>query len=87
VLEKAPRVKLLAKKHNLVYISTGKLLRKEIANGTEIGKIVEPFMEKGEIVPDEIPIKLIANQIKENANAKRIYIQGFSTNSNSGLYT
>ncbi len=74
---KGTQGKLLAKKHNLVYISTGKLLRKEIANGTEIGKIVEPFMEKGEIVPDEIPIKLIANQIKENANANGFIFKGF----------
>jgi len=74
---KGTQGQLLAKKHNLVYISTGKLLRKEIANGTEIGRIVEPFMKKGEIVPDEIPIKLIADQIKENTNANGFIFKGF----------
>lgn len=74
---KGTQGELLAKKHNLVYISTGKLLRKEIANDTEIGKIVEPYMQKGEIVPDEIPIKLIADQIKENTNANGFIFKGF----------
>ncbi len=68
---------LLAKKHNLVYISTGKLLRREIANNTAIGKIAEPYMTLGKIVPDEIPIKLIADQIKENPNANGFIFKGF----------
>ncbi len=74
---KGTQGQLLAKKHNLVYISTGKLLRKEIANNTEIGKIAAPYMELGEIVPDEIPIKLIADQIKENPNANGFIFKGF----------
>ncbi|HJN06043.1 MAG TPA: adenylate kinase, partial [Bacteroidales bacterium] len=74
---KGTQGQLLANKHNLVYISTGKLLRKEIINGTEIGSIAAPYMEKGEIVPDEIPIKLIADQIKENPNANGFIFKGF----------
>ncbi len=74
---KGTQGQLLAKKHNLVYISTGKLLRKEIANNTEVGKIAAPYMELGEIVPDEIPIKLIANQIKENPDANGFIFKGF----------
>ena len=60
-----------------MYISTGKLLRKEILKNSEIGKIAAPYMELGEIVPDEIPIKLIANQIKENPNANGFIFKGF----------
>ncbi|MFK5855737.1 MAG: nucleoside monophosphate kinase [Bacteroidota bacterium] len=74
---KGTQGQLLAKKHDLVYISTGKLLRKEIANNTEIGKIAAPYMELGEIVPDEIPIKLIADQIKENPDANGFIFKGF----------
>ncbi len=74
---KGTQGQLLAKKHNLVYISTGKLLRKEISNNTEVGKIAAPYMELGEIVPDEIPIKLIANQIKENPDANGFIFKGF----------
>jgi adenylate kinase len=74
---KGTQGQLLAKKHDLVYISTGKLLRKEIANNTEIGRIAAPYMELGEIVPDEIPIKLIANQIRENPDANGFIFKGF----------
>lgn len=68
---------MLAKKHNLVYISTGKLLRKEIANNTELGKIAKPFMDRGEIVPDEIPIQLIADNIEKYPDANGFIFKGF----------
>ncbi len=67
----------LAKRHNLVYISTGSLLRKEISNNTEIGDKVMPFMERGEIVPDEIAIKLIEREIQLHPNAKGFIFKGF----------
>lgn len=68
---------LLAKEFGLVYISTGKMMRREIINGTEIGKIAKPYMDKGEIVPDEIPIQLIERKIKENPDAKGFVFKGF----------
>lgn len=74
---KGTQGKLLAKKHNLVYISTGHMLRQEIKNGTDLGKLVAPFMEKGEIVPDEIPIKLIEEMIKANPDANGFIFKGF----------
>jgi adenylate kinase len=74
---KGTQGKLLAQKHNLVYISTGSLLRQEIAKGSDIGKLVAPYMEKGEIVPDEIPIKLIEEMIKANPNANGFIFKGF----------
>ena len=74
---KGTQGKLLADKHKLVYISTGQLLRKEIDNGSEIGKIVAPYMEKGEIVPDEIPIKLIEQKMEANSNANGFVFKGF----------
>lgn len=74
---KGTQGKMLADKHNLVYISTGKMLRKEIDSGTEIGKIVAPYMEKGQIVPDEIPIKLIEQKMEANPNANGFVFKGF----------
>lgn len=74
---KGTQGKLLADKHNLVYISTGQLLRREVKDGTEIGRIAKPYMDKGEIVPDEIPIKLIADKIKENPDADGFIFKGF----------
>lgn len=67
----------LAEKYNLVYISTGKMLRHEVKENTEIGKRVAASMEKGEIVPDEIAIALIERRIQENPDAKGFVFKGF----------
>jgi adenylate kinase len=68
---------LLAKEFGLVYISTGKMMRQEIKDGTEIGKLAKPYMDKGEIVPDEIPIQLIERRINENPDANGFIFKGF----------
>ncbi len=68
---------MLAKEFGLVYISTGKMMRQEIKEGTEIGRIAKPYMEKGEIVPDQIPIQLIERKINENPDANGFVFKGF----------
>ncbi len=77
---KGTQAKKLARKYNLVYISTGELLRKEIENDTEMGKIAKTYMEKGDIVPDEIAIRLIEGKIKMNPNAKGFIFKGYPSN-------
>jgi adenylate kinases len=67
----------LAEKFNLVYISTGHLMRQEIKKGTEMGKSAKTYIEKGDIVPDEIAIKLIERQIKKHPNANGFIFKGF----------
>ncbi len=74
---KGTQGKFLADKHNLVYISTGAMMRQEIADDTEIGRIAKPYMDKGEIVPDEIPIKLIERMIESNPKANGFIFKGF----------
>jgi adenylate kinase len=74
---KGTQGKKLAEKHNLVYISTGAILRQEVANNTAIGKVAKPYMDKGQIVPDEIPIKLIEKKIESNPNADGFIFKGF----------
>jgi adenylate kinase len=74
---KGTQGKFLAEKHNLVYISTGAMLRQEVASDTEIGRIAKPYMDKGQIVPDEIPIKLIEEKIESNPNAEGFIFKGF----------
>lgn len=74
---KGTQAQKLAEKYNLVYISTGQLLRKELREGTEIGHKVESFMLKGEIVPDEIAISLIERKIKNHPEANGFIFKGF----------
>lgn len=68
---------LLAQKHNLVYISTGAMLREEIKNKTKIGIEASPYMDKGSIVPDEIAIRLIEQTISQNHDAHGFIFKGY----------
>ncbi len=74
---KGTQAQKLAEKYNLVYISTGKMLRKEVREQTEIGKKIEHLMKTGEIVPDEIAIALIEGKIKRHPEANGFIFKGF----------
>ncbi|HON19338.1 MAG TPA: adenylate kinase [Salinivirgaceae bacterium] len=74
---KGTQAKLMAQKYNLVYISTGSMLREEIRKNSEIGRLAKPYMEKGAIVPDEYAIKLIEEKIQANPNSRGFIFKGF----------
>jgi adenylate kinase len=67
----------LAEKYNLVYIATGDILREEYEKGTDIGKMAISYMETGDHVPDEIPIRLIERKIENNPGARGFIFKGF----------
>jgi adenylate kinase len=71
------QAKKLAEKYNLAYISTGKLMRQEIADGTELGRICQSYMEKGDLVPDEFPIRIIEQVIRDNPHVNGFVFKGF----------
>jgi adenylate kinase len=74
---KGTQGKMVADKYDLVYISTGSLLRKEIEKGSDIGITAKEYMERGEIVPDEYAIKLIEKQIQTHPDAKGFFFKGY----------
>jgi adenylate kinase len=74
---KGTQGRLLAEKHNLYYISTGAKLRREVKMGTDIGMKAKIFLDKGELVPDEIIIQLIENEIQKHANVRGFVFKGF----------
>lgn len=74
---KGTQAKRLAKRFNLLYVSTGEMIRKEIADQTELGKIAQPYLETGDIVPDDIAIRLIERKISEHKNIKGFIFKGF----------
>lgn len=67
----------LAEKYNLKHLSTGDMLRAEISAGTELGKKVSTIMSKGELVPDEVVIEMIANKIDSEKDAAGFLFDGF----------
>jgi adenylate kinase len=67
----------LAEKFNLRHLSTGDMLRAEIASGTELGRKMSLIMSKGELVPDEVVIEMIANKIDSTKNSAGFLFDGF----------
>ena len=67
----------LIDKYNLVHLSTGDLLRSEIAAGTELGLKAKSLMDQGLLVPDEVVIGMIANKLRENKDAGGFIFDGF----------
>lgn len=74
---KGTQAKKLAKKFNLEYVSTGEMIRNEIAKQSEIGQIAQPYLESGEVVPDDIAIRLIERKLKNSKNIKGFIFKGF----------
>lgn len=67
----------LAEKFNLVHLSTGDMLRAEIAAGTDLGKKMSSIMSKGELVPDEVVIEMIAAKIDKTKGSAGFLFDGF----------
>ncbi len=67
----------LAEKFNLVHLSTGDMLRAEIAAGSDLGKRMSTIMSKGELVPDEVVIEMIAKKIDATKGSAGFLFDGF----------
>lgn len=68
---------LLIKKYGLFHISTGDVLRAEIKAGSELGALAESYISKGQLVPDEVIIGMLANVLDSNKEATGVIFDGF----------
>lgn len=67
----------LAQTFNLVHLSTGDLLRQEIADKTELGRLADEIISKGELVPDSIVISMIEAKLKKPKTTVGFIFDGF----------
>jgi len=68
----------LMKKHfNLAHISTGDVLRSEIKNETELGKIAKQYIDKGQLVPDDLICDMLAKTFDNLKEAEGVIFDGF----------
>jgi adenylate kinase len=74
---KGTQADFLVEKFNLVHLSTGELLRDQIAARTPLGKEAEKFMDKGFLVPDSIVIEMIRSELQENKEVNGYVFDGF----------
>ena len=63
--------------YNLVHISTGDILRVEVANATPLGLEAKKFMDAGALVPDEVVIGMIGSKLDENKEVNGFIFDGF----------
>ncbi len=74
---KGTQAKRLQEKHNVVQLSTGDMLRAEIASGSELGKKVKRVIDAGNLVPDQMIIDMIAGRIAQDDLANGFILDGF----------
>ena len=74
---KGTQAQNLIQKFNLKQISTGDLFRHNIKNETELGKLAKSYMDKGELVPDQITIDMLIDELKKPTDAKGFIFDGF----------
>lgn len=67
-------------KYGLLYISTGDILRKEIASGSELGKKINAITSEGHLVSDELIMSIIRKTIETNPHVEGILFDGFPRN-------
>lgn len=67
----------ISKKLGLAHIASGDLFRKEQESGSELGKVAKSYMEKGQLVPDDITVRMILGRIAAPDCAKGFLLDGF----------
>ncbi|HOW57322.1 MAG TPA: adenylate kinase [Smithellaceae bacterium] len=71
---------IVQKKYGVPHIETGVIFRQNISRGTELGKKAKAFIDRGELVPDDITIPMILNRLKEDDCKKGWLLDGFPRN-------
>jgi adenylate kinase len=67
----------LVEHYNLYHISTGDMFRSEIGNKTELGVLAKSYIDKGELVPDEVTINMLKKRVENNPDVKGFIFDGF----------
>lgn len=74
---KGTQAKKIVEKYNLAHLSTGDMIRKEIAAGSELGKMASGIINNGQLLSDEFVVSLIENSIGQNKGVKGFLFDGF----------
>ena len=74
---KGTQAKLIAATYGIPQISTGDILRANIAQGTELGKKAKALMERGELVPDELVCDMVADRLQHRIAVRGFILDGF----------
>ncbi len=74
---KGTQAKILSNELKIVHIASGDILREAIARGTELGRKAKSFMDRGDLVPDDVVIGIIQDRLKESDAKNGFILDGF----------
>lgn len=74
---KGTQAEFLKGKYNLTHLSTGDIFRYNIKNNTALGQLAKTFMDKGDLVPDEVTIKMLESEVDQNPHSAGFLFDGF----------
>ena len=77
---KGTQATFLKDTYNLVHISTGDVFRYNIKNETKLGVLAKSFMDKGELVPDQVTIDMLSAEVAKNLHSNGFIFDGFPRN-------
>ena len=74
---KGTQAAALSEKLGLVHLASGNLFRKALSDGTELGEVAREYMERGDLVPDEITIEMFMRELSQPASERGAILDGF----------
>ncbi|HEV2616511.1 MAG TPA: adenylate kinase, partial [Candidatus Acidoferrales bacterium] len=74
---KGTQAKLVAEKLCVPHLSTGDMLRENVSKGTELGRLAKPVMERGDLVPDDLILRMVEDRIARPDAADGFVFDGF----------
>lgn len=77
---KGTQAEKLARKYDVVHLSSGELLRREVAAGTEIGRAAAQYLQRGDLVPDELIFAMLTEPVIEASRQGGYVLDGFPRN-------
>lgn len=74
---KGTQAERLVERYQLIHLSTGDIFRRNIKGGTELGTLAKQYMDNGNLVPDEVTIKMLEAEVEVHPEAKGFIFDGF----------
>ncbi len=74
---KGTQAKMIAEVYGLPHVSTGDIFRANIKNGTDLGKEAKTYMDKGELVPDELTVRILLDRVSQDDCKNGYVLDGF----------
>lgn len=74
---KGTQASRLVDKYNLYHLSTGDVFRANIKGETDLGKLAKSYIDKGQLVPDEVTISMLESEVEKHPEAKGFIFDGF----------